>query len=375
MTMNQHRIAARVRVLFATLMLAVGLALAPGAVPALAQQSAPVAPTDPAGSLGPLGQSSDTDIWREIRRGNQFQTQVQNQGAGIMIQSEGEVWRNFRNGPLPYYGAWGLFGIVALLAVFFLIRGRIRIDEGMSGRTIERFNTIERAAHWLLASTFIILAITGLNLLYGRYFLPGLIGKEAFATISMWGKYAHNYLAFGFMLGLVMIFVLWVKDNIPGWTDVKWFLKGGGILGMGHPDSRRFNGGQKLIFWMVVLGGASLSMSGVALMWPFEFHFFAGTFDAINGIFGTSLPTALGPIQEQQLNAAWHAIVGLVMIVVIIAHIYIGSVGMEGAFDAMGSGQVDINWAKEHHNLWVEDMVRKGRADAPTGGHGTQPAE
>ena len=152
-------------------------------------------------------------------------------------------------------------------------------------------------------------------------------------------------------------------DNIPTHHDLVWLLKGGGMFMKGvHPPSKKFNAGQKILFWLVILSGVSLSLSGLALMFPFEFPaMFAGTFAVVNDWFGTTLPTVLTPIQEQQYAQLWHAIVGIVMTAVILGHIYIGTIGMEGAFDAMGEGDVDYNWAREHHGLWVRDLEEKGR--------------
>jgi formate dehydrogenase subunit gamma len=309
-----------------------------------------------------LGGASDTDVWRAIRQGDRGTVSIPNQQAGVLIQSEGDNWRAIRNGPLSTYGVWLLLGMIALLAVFFMIRGRIRIEAGPSGHLIERFNGVERFAHWLTATTFVILALTGLNMLYGRYTLLPLIGPDAFAVLLLGGKYAHNYLAFGFMLGLVLMFVLWVWSNIPNHYDIIWLLKGGGIFKRGvHPPSKKFNAGQKIIFWLVILGGASLSLSGVMLLFPFQFSMFGETFVWINWAFGTDYPTELTVMQEMQLAQLWHAIVGLVLTAVILAHIYIGSIGMEGAFDAMGTGMVDENWAREHHNLWVR-RLEQGRS-------------
>jgi len=247
-----------------------------------------------------------------------------------------------------------------LLSLYFVLRGRIKIDHGKSGVTIERFNGVERFGHWLMAGSFVVLALSGLNMLFGRYVLMPVIGKEFFSIITLWGKYLHNYLAFAFMAGVVIVFIMWVKHNIPTWIDVKWLLKGGGMFTKGvHPEARKFNAGQKILFWLVTLLTISVSLSGIALMFPFETAFMAKTFGLIN-VFGFNLPTDIAPLQEQQLNQIWHAIVGVAFTVIIIAHIYIGSVGMEGAFDAMGSGEVDTNWAREHHNLWVEEMEQKG---------------
>jgi formate dehydrogenase subunit gamma len=308
-----------------------------------------------------LGNASDADFWRAIRRGERFTTSLPGDRGGLLIQSQGDTWRTFRNGPLSTYGLWALLGIVALLALFFALRGRIRIEHGWSGRRIVRFNFIERFVHWLTATSFVVLALTGLNMLYGRHALRPLIGPELFSLLTLGGKYAHNFLAFGFMIGLVLMVVLWIWQNFPNRYDLVWLAKGGGMFVKGsHPPAKKFNAGQKLVFWLVVLGGISVSLSGLMLMFPFEYQAFAPTFGWINRVLGTELPTTLAPIQEMQLAQVWHAIMGLFLTVVIIAHIYIGTIGMEGAFAAMGSGEVDENWAREHHSVWVRDMERDG---------------
>ena len=263
----------------------------------------------------------------------------------------------------------------SLLALFFAIRGRVRIESGRSKQTVERFNGIERFGHWLIAGSFIILALTGLNMLYGRYVLAPVIGKDAFAFLTMLGKYAHNYLAFAFMVGLAVVFVLWVRHNFPDKTDLVWLSKAGGFFSKhSHPPAKKFNAGQKIIFWLVILGGVSISLSGIALLFPFQVAIFGPTFAALNAI-GFSLPDPVTPMQEMQLSQIWHSIVGLFLIVVNLAHIYIGSIGMEGAFDAMGSGMVDKNWAREHHSLWGrrtrfrrEARRRRRLSDRPTAG-------
>jgi formate dehydrogenase subunit gamma len=310
---------------------------------------------------GALGGASTSDMWRGVREGRSGTVSIPNEQAAVLIQSEGDNWRAIRNGPLSLYGVWALLGVIALLALFFAIRGRIRIEGGRSGHRIQRFNGVERFAHWLTATTFVVLALTGLNMLYGRYVLLPLLGPEIFAALTLGGKYAHNYLAFGFMIGLVMLFVLWVLPNLPTHHDVIWLLKGGGMLKRGtHVHAKKFNAGQKIVFWLVILGGVSVSLSGIMLLFPFELSMFGATFAWINWAFGTDYPAQLTAMQEMQFAQAWHAIVGLVLTAIIIGHIYIGTIGMEGAFDAMGSGEVDENWAREHHDLWVQQLERKG---------------
>jgi formate dehydrogenase subunit gamma len=259
-------------------------------------------------------------------------------------------------------------GMIALLLIFMLARGRIRIEHGWAGTTITRFGSFERMGHWLLAISFIILALSGLNILYGRYVLLPIIGAAAFANITMLGKWLHNYVAFAFMAGLAIVFFNWVLHNLPSRYDVVWILKGGGMLKKGvHPPARKFNFGQKIVFWLTILGGVSISLSGIALMFPFETTLFAKTFALVNTFLGTKLPTTLTPIQEMQYATTWHSIMALFLVCVIIAHIYIGTIGMEGAFSAMGSGEVDLNWAKEHHSVWVQEVEAKAARGASAG--------
>ncbi len=325
------------------------------------------APTAPWEILGP---NSDPTLWGEVRQGRTFSVTIPDRNAATLVQSYGIDWQRARaaKGPLRDYGTMALFAVLALLFVFYLFRGRIRIEHGLSGTRIERFKPVERFGHWLLAVSFILLALTGLNLLYGRDLLIPLLGKETFATITQAGKWVHNNVAWAFMAGLVMVFVMWVAHNLPSMTDLKWLAQGGGLLSEGvHPPSRKFNFGQKLIFWAVILLGASSSLSGVSLLFPYELPVFAITFDILNSlgveaVWGAPLATELTPLEEMQYAQIWHTITALAIIVIIIAHIYIGSMGMEGAFDAMGSGMVDRNWAEEHHSLWVEKEDAKARS-------------
>ena len=313
-----------------------------------------------------LGNTSDSDFWRQARRGVQGSVSLPDKKYGVLVQSEGDNWRAFRNGPVSVYGGWALAAVIVVLAIFFVLRGRVRVEQGLSGKTIKRFNGVERFAHWLAATSFVVLALTGLLVLYGRYLFgagpAGNVGDfttmhKVFAAITYYGKLAHNFVAFGFMAGVVLILVLWLRDNIPDKYDLAWLSKGGGLLVKGvHPPAKKFNAGQKAIFWLVVLGGISLSSTGIALLFPYQFEFFSATFAFVN-LFGFDLPTDLTVIAEMQLNQLWHTIVGLAMMVLMIAHIYIGTLGMEGSFWAMGNGQVDENWAREHHSVWAAEVT------------------
>jgi formate dehydrogenase subunit gamma len=307
------------------------------------------------------GDTSRTDFWSTLRHGAEATTAVQGPQAGYAIQSSGEGWRQFRNGPIATYGWWGMAGVAAACLLFFLFRGSMPVASGLSGKLIERFTLSERAGHWVIAISFLVLGLTGLNMIYGKDVLLPAMGPEAFAAMSQIGKYAHFAASFIFMIGIVWIFVKWIPHNLPDRTDLMWFLKGGGYLIPGvHAHAKKFNPGQKIVFWLTVLGGISVSLSGLALLLPFEFAFFAKTFGAINAVIGTELPTKLSAMQEMQLNQLWHAIVSLFLLAVIVAHIYLGTIGLQGAFQAMTTGKVDLNWAKEHHDLWVEELEKKG---------------
>ena len=328
------------------------------------------APT--AGQLGTLGGASDSQLWREIRADEGSAVVASNDGpaAKVLMQDNGMWWTNFRHGPLLTYGFALLAGTTVLLAIFYLVRGRIKIEHGRAGITIERFKWVERFGHWLIAVSFILLGLTGLIQLAGRKFVIPMVGHEAFASFAIVGKWIHNNVAWAFMLGLVMVFVMWIWHNLPDRTDINWILKGGGIFGKGHPPAKKFNAGQKLIFWAVIVLGTSISVSGLSLLFPFEFQMFGPTFAHLND-WGIPQMLGFGPIEssltpqaEMQYAQLWHAIVSFVLMAVIIAHIYIGTLGMEGAFEAMGSGDVDLEWAREHHSIWADKVVEDQKKPA-----------
>ncbi|UWQ81254.1 formate dehydrogenase subunit gamma [Leisingera sp. S132] len=323
-----------------------------------------------AAQLGTLGGASDPELWRALRYGSaDISVSSGGAGAAVLVQDGGMVWLDFREGPLRKYGGGLLLVTFAALVLFFILRGRIKLDDPATGRTVTRFKAIERFAHWLLAGSFIVLGLTGLLVLFGRFFVAPYLGKDLNATLLLASKWLHNNVAWGFILALIMVFVMWVAHNIPNRTDLMWLRQFGGIIGNSHPPAKKFNAGQKVIFWSVILLGGSIALSGLSLLFPFEMPLFAKTFAALNslglpGLVGLEpLPEVLTPHQEMQFAQAWHAIVAFVLMAIIIAHIYIGSVGMEGAFDAMGSGEVDEAWARQHHSIWLEEELGRQKAE------------
>jgi formate dehydrogenase subunit gamma len=271
----------------------------------------------------------------------------------VIEQPAGRDWRHFHEVTLRWIGSIAIVGMLALLVLFYLFRGMVRIESGRSGRALVRFNAVERFVHWMTAACFIILALSGLNITFGKELFLPLIGPKVFAEWSQWAKYAHNYLSFPFTLGVVLIFLVWIAGNIPNRVDVRWLMEGGGLVGHRHPPADRFNAGQKIIYWIVVIGGAAVATSGYLLMFPF---------------YGTD-------IAGMQLAQVIHGVVALLFVAVMLAHIYIGTVGMEGAVEAMWGGSVDINWAKEHHSLWVERELAKGKISEQQSHEAATPAE
>ncbi|MGC2856030.1 formate dehydrogenase subunit gamma [Novispirillum sp. DQ9] len=295
-------------------------------------------------------------FWNGVGDGTVGRVTIPDAKAGRLVQTNGMDWLRFRQDVVGFWGAVAVLGMLTALSAFFMIRGRIKIDSGRSGRLIQRFTRIEVVGHWLTAISFLLLALTGLVILYGRDWLLPWMGPEVFAGVARAGKYAHNFGGFAFMAGLLMIFVMWVRHNVWDRYDFNWILKGGGLLSKGHPPADKFNFGQKTVFWMVTLVGLALSVSGLNLLMPFWF---------------------LPDIETMQVVQLIHAGLGVGLFALMLAHIYIGSVGMESAFDAMSTGYVDINWAREHHSAWVDRHVAEHGEPPPPAKtpHAAQPAE
>lgn len=285
---------------------------------------------------------NERQLFQEMDR-IQGRVSIPDQRSSVLIQPAGREWREFRNVALRWVGGIAILGMLAVLVIFYLTRGMVRLESGRSGRTIIRFNFFERFVHWMTATCFVILAISGLNITFGRPLLLPLIGHEAFSEWSEWAKFAHNYLSFPFTIGVVLIFLMWIGGNIPNKVDVEWIKRGGGLVGHDHPPARRFNAGQKGIYWIVVIGGGLVAATGYLLMFPFY----------------------LTGIEGMQIAQIVHSVVSVLFIAAMIAHVYIGTIGMEGAFEAMGSGVVDVNWAREHHSLWLDEQVNDSGAASP----------
>jgi formate dehydrogenase subunit gamma len=301
------------------------------AAPAFAQKLGPDGAPNPTASVTP-----QRDLLMQAPR-IEGRIDIPDRKASVLIQPAGRTWDYFHEVLLHWGAAAVILGTIVLLGAAYLIMGRLRISAGRSGRTVIRFRAFERFSHWLTAVSFVVLGLTGLNITFGKIVLLPVIGPEAFSAVSQVAKYAHNFTSFSFVTGLVLIIAIFFRDNLPAKVDIEWLKQGGGFIKSKHAPAGRFNPGEKAVYWLSLIAGLAVSISGFLLLFPF---------------YETN-------IAEMQLAQVVHAVVAVLFIALILAHIYIGTLGMEGAFEAMGTGEVDINWAKEHHDVWLAEQLEK----------------
>src|ERR1700694_5574726 len=299
--------------------------------PAIAQKLGPDGAPNPTASV-----TSQRDLLKQFPR-VEGRIDIPDTKAGVLIHPAGRTWDYFHEVLLHWGGAIVILGTIALLGLAYLIIGRVRIAEGRSGKKILRFKALERFSHWLTAASFVVLGLTGLNITFGKILLLPVVGPDAFSDISQAAKYVHNFTSFSFVAGLVLIIVIFFRDNLFEKVDLEWLKQGGGFIKNKHAPAGRFNLGETLVYWLSLAAGVAVSVSGFLLLFPF---------------YATD-------IADMQLAQVVHAVVAVLFVALILAHIYIGTLGMEGAFEAMGSGEVDLNWAKEHHDLWLARQLEK----------------
>lgn len=346
--------------------LAIGLsALAASAGPAMAQGAASPPPQaapqvesvdilkqnqaertrDQPGNLAPT--------WRAVKDGENHYTSLPGLEKGVLIQgktkflgqdqatSAGEAWRQYRNGPLTQIGGWLLVLAVIGIAVVYKLFGPQKLKGPKTGRLIQRFTPIERMAHWAVAISFVTLAISGIIMLFGKYILMPVFGHTLFGWLAYACKNIHNFVGPLFTISSIAVFVIFVKDNLPHSSDIKWVARAGGAIGKGHVSSGRFNAGEKIWFWAgLVFLGLIVSASG------FFLDMIVPGVDYTRG--------------NMQFAHVIHLIAAVLVATASLGHIYMGTIGMEGSYQAMRSGYVDDTWAEEHHDLWYDD-IRTGK--------------
>lgn len=301
---------------------------------------------------------NNVEVWREVRSGQPNFTNAQGREAGVLVQPQarfpgqpvmstaGEAWRNFRNGPITFYGGWLIVLAVMGIAAFYFTKGPLMLHEKPTGRLIERFSTVERWAHWSVAISFCVLAVTGMLLLFGKHVVLPILGHTLFGWLGALAKNLHNFLAPLFMVSLVTFILIYIRDNFPEKGDLGWFAGAFAMFWSGkHVPSGRFNAGEKAYFWAGVVGLCiTLSITGSIMLFP--------NFEQLRSTM-------------QQTNVI-HAVSAICMILLALGHIYVGTIGVEGAYRNMRDGVTDEVWAKEHHELWYND-VKSGKIAAKSG--------
>ncbi|MGH8707308.1 MAG: formate dehydrogenase subunit gamma [Burkholderiales bacterium] len=288
---------------------------------------------------------NNAPVWREVRSGNEGYTSLPGREMGVLVQSAGETWRQVRNGPVTFYGGWLLVLVALAIGAIYFAKGPVKLHDKPSGRRIERFSLVERWTHWVMGISFVVLGITGLIILFGKHVLLPVIGYTPFAWLTALSKNLHNFVAPLFAVSLLIFIIMFIKDNLPKAYDLSWFAKAPGFFAGKHIPSGRFNGGEKAWFWGgVVVLSLALVASGAVLLFP--------NFDQVRS--------------TMQQASVIHMVSALLVIAASLGHIYLGTIGVEGAYQGMRSGYVDEVWAKEHHEYWYNE-VKGGAKSAPGG--------
>jgi formate dehydrogenase subunit gamma len=300
---------------------------------------------------------NNAPVWREVKSGQPNYTSVPGREVGVLVQQQarfpgqdamttaGEAWRQFRNGPITFYGGWLVVLVMAIIAAIYFTLGPIKLHTKPTGRMIERFTLAERWTHWIVAISFCVLGVSGLIIIFGKHVLLPIIGYTLFAWLTSLAKNLHNFVAPLFMAGLLVFIVMYAKDNLPEKGDLGWLAKGWKIFKGEHMPSGRFNAGEKAWFWGgVVVLSLVICASGLVLLFP--------NFDQVRA--------------TMQQASVIHAVAALLVIAAGLGHIYMGTIGMEGAYRNMRDGVTDEAWAKEHHEYWYND-VKSGKVAAKTG--------
>ncbi|MBM3368083.1 MAG: formate dehydrogenase subunit gamma [Betaproteobacteria bacterium] len=296
-------------------------------------------------------------VWTDVRSGQPGYTSIPGREAGVLVQGQarffgqerfstaGEAWRQYRNGPITFYGGWLVVLVALVIAALNFGRGPIKLHDKPTGRLIERFSSAERWAHWTMGISFVVLGITGLIILFGKYVLLPVIGYTLFAWLTALAKNLHNFVAPLFMVSLLVFIFMFVKDNLPKAYDFSWFFKVWGLFFRGeHIPSGRFNAGEKAWFWGgVVVLCLIVSVSGLVMLFP--------NFEQLRSTM-------------QQMNII-HGVAALLVIAASLGHIYMGTIGVEGAYQSMRTGYVDEIWAKEHHQYWYDEVKSGASGSKP----------
>jgi formate dehydrogenase subunit gamma len=288
------------------------------------------------------------NFWRAVRDGVSGYSAVEGQERGVLIQNGGQNWREIRNGLVASISPWVLAVVFFVIGLFFIVKGQDKLEARPSGERIRRWALGERVLHWVTATLFVLLAVTGFSMLFGRRVLIPVFGLYGFGGYAQVAKTIHNYTGPFFFAGILLEIIAWVRYNIPKKMDFVWFKNLGGMVGSGpRPHAERINGGEKAWFWVMATIGAAVCIAGLVMDFP---------------NFGQTRLT-------MQIANIIHASLATLFLAGSFGHIYIGTIGAEGTFEGMWKGHVSAEWAKQHQDLWYEEKVGEKLA-ATTGEDG-----
>jgi len=301
---------------------------------------------------------NNAPVMREIKSGQPQYTSIPGRETNVLVQpparflgqsatvTAGEAWRQFRNGPVTFIGGWLVVLVLLAILAFYFVFGPVKLHGKPTGRLVRRFSTVDQVVHWSVAISFCILGLSGLIMFFGKHVLLPIIGYTLFAWLTSLGKNLHNFVAPFFIVSVIAMIVLYARHNLPKLYDLNFLLNAFNVMARGkHVPSGKFNGGEKVWFWGgVVVLSVAVSWSGVILLFP--------NFDQTRAV----------------MQDAWivHAIAALLYIAISFGHMYLGTIGLEGSYQAMRSGYVDETWAKEHHEYWFHE-VKLAERSAPGG--------
>ncbi|BDU37220.1 formate dehydrogenase subunit gamma [Vibrio nigripulchritudo] len=298
----------------------------------------PVLANESASAEKEIAQLAGADYWRLVKNGEEGYTTSQSPEHGVLINASGQLWREVRNKWVTPIGGYVILGAFASLLAFYLWAGQIKLSKERTGNKVLRWTPFERALHWYTASLFLILALSGLLLMYGKYIMKPVVPYGVWDFVIAASKVSHNYLGPLFVIGLVAMLIKWMKNNFFNKVDLEWFKQGGGILPNGkHPQADFCNGGEKIWFWLLATAGVTVCVTGLVMDFP---------------IFNQTR-------ELMMVVNILHGISSLGLIAASLGHIYIGTVGTEGALEGMKTGYVDETWAKQHHNIWFERVKKQ----------------
>ena len=201
---------------------------------------------------------------------------------------------------------------------------------------IERYTGSQRTAHWVTAISFLVLTLSGLALFHpAMSWLANLLGG------GQWNRILHPFIGVLWLLVFARFALPLMGSNVITGADLKWLARGRRVLAhdaSGIPPVGRYNGGQKVLYWVLLLGMLVLLASGVVIWEPY----FAEQFT----------------VEQRRIAVLAHALTAWVLILSIIVHVT-ASIWTAGSLTAMIRGKVSRAWAKHHHPGWYREVTHE----------------